>query len=192
MGKYMIDIEKNKIRFKEIVGKYIHLNGINELVEWLETTDFFTAPSSARYHGAEPGGLCEHSLAVYDRLKNIQADESDETIAIVSLFHDLCKVNFYKQSYRNVKNDETGKWERVPSYDYADQLPLGHGEKSMFLLMKYIRLTDEEALAIRWHMGGYMSMNRGESSALADALTRYPIVLKLQIADQQAAFWDGK
>ena len=188
----MINIEQNKIRFKEIVEKFIHRDGVNKLMEWLETTDFFVAPSSARYHGAEPGGLCEHSLAVYDRLKNIQADESDETIAIVSLFHDLCKANFYKSSYRNVKNDETGKWERVPSYDYADQFPLGHGEKSMFLLMKYIQLTDEEALAIRWHMGGYMALNRGESSALADALSRYPIVLKTQIADQQSAFWDGK
>lgn len=188
----MINIEKNKIRFKEIVEKYIHLNGINELMEWLETTDFFTAPSSARYHGAEPGGLCEHSLAVYDRLKNIQADESDETIAIVSLFHDLCKVNFYKQSYRNVKNDETGKWERVPSYDYSDKLPLGHGEKSMFLLMKYIRLTDEEALAIRWHMGAFAVEPIFEKPSMTRALSDYHLVLKLQEADAEASFWDGK
>lgn len=188
----MNSIEQSKLTFKELVNRTVHRDGINSLMEWLETTDFFEAPSSTRYHGAEPGGLCTHSLAVYNRLKALQTNESDETITIVSLFHDLCKANFYKPSFRNVKNDETGKWERVPSYEYSDQFPLGHGEKSMFLLMKHIQLTDEEALAIRWHMGGYMVENRGESSAISDALSRYQLVLKIQIADQQAAFWDGK
>ena len=188
----MNDLVALEAEFKDIVAKNIHREGIDKLMYWLGTTDFFTAPSSHRYHGAEPGGLCAHSIAVYKRLKAKQDEEDDETIAIAALFHDLCKVNFYKQSYRNVKNDVTGKWERVPSYEIEDSYPLGHGEKSMFFLMNFIKLTDDEAMAIRWHMGGWYANNQGENAALANALMRYHLVLKLQTADQEAAFWDCK
>ena len=183
---------ENKERFKSIVNEYIHRDGISDLMTWLETTDFYTAPASARSHGAEPGGLCAHSIEVFNCLKKFQCDESDETIAIVSLFHDLCKTNFYKVSMRNTK-DNTGKWIQVPYYEYSsnDPLPIGHGEKSVIMLMKYIKLTDEEILAIRWHMGGYYSANPGESQAISIALSKYKLVLTLQTADQQAAFWSG-
>jgi hypothetical protein len=188
----MINIEENKVAFKNIISANVNREGIDALMQWLDTTDFYTAPSSSRYHGAEPGGLCEHSLSVYRRLKFKQEDESNETIALVALFHDLCKANFYKQSYRNVKNDETGNWERVPSYDYSDQLPLGHGEKSALLLSRYIKLSDEELLAIRWHMSGFYSSNTGEQSAISSALSISRLVLKLIEADMESAFWDSK
>lgn len=188
----MINIEENKAEFKSIMSMYVHRDGVDDLMKWLDNTDFFVAPSSSRYHGSEPGGLCAHSLAVYRRLKAKQEAESDETIALVSLFHDLCKVNFYKESYRNVKNDVTGKWERVPSYEINDSLPLGHGEKSALVLSRYIKLTDEELLAIRWHMSGFYSSNTGEQSAISSALYFSKLVLKLIEADMESAFWDNE
>lgn len=182
----MTDIE----RFKQIVKENIHRKGIDDLMNWLENTDFYTAPSSTRYHGAVPGGLCKHSLTVYDRLTQMNNEESNETLAIVALFHDLCKVNLYKQSMRNTK-DENGKWIQVSYYEIDDSyLPMGHGEKSVFMIMSFMRLTDEEALAIRWHMSGWYSNNQGENQALGNALQKYKLVLKLQTADAQAAFWD--
>lgn len=185
----MNDIEQNKTIFKDIVSKTISRPGIDNLMQWLDTTDFYVAPSSARYHGAEPGGLCAHSIGVFKRLSELQDDETNETIAIAALFHDLCKVNYYRVSERNTK-DETGKWIKVPYYEYNDTYPLGHGEKSVIMLMKFIQLTDDEIMAIRWHMGGFMSQNVGESQAIAAAMEKYRLVIKLQTADQQSAFWD--
>ena len=181
----------SKETFKSIVKNYISRDGINELMHWLDSTDFYTAPSSARYHAAYPGGLCDHSIAVYNRLKSMQDNESDETIAIVALFHDLCKVNFYKESTRNVK-DEDGRWIKVPYYEYRqdDPLPLGHGEKSVIMILRYMQLTDEEILAIRWHMGFSAVEPVFEKPSLANALMKFKLVLKLQTADQQAAFFD--
>lgn len=188
----MINIEENKVSFKNIISANVTREGIDALMQWLDTTDFYSAPSSSRYHGAEPGGLCEHSLSVYRRLKFKQEDESNETIALVALFHDLCKVNFYKNSFRNVKNELTGKWEKCPYYEINDSLPLGHGEKSALLLSRYIKLSDEELLAIRWHMSGFYSSNTGEQSAISLALSMSRLVLKLIEADMESAFWDSK
>ncbi len=126
-------------------------------------SDFFTAPASARYHLACEGGLCEHSLNVYhclvDYLQRERVQElygleySEESVAVVALLHDVCKVGCYKKGFRNVKNDATGQWERVPTYTFDDPLPYGHGEKSVYIVNGFIRLTREEAMAIRWHMG---------------------------------------
>lgn len=188
----MIDYNATKLKFKEIISNTVHRDGIDRLMDWLESTDFYTAPASARSHGAESCGLCAHSIGVYTALKAMQTTESDETISIVSLFHDLCKVNFYKMSMRNTK-DDSGKWIKVPYHEYRqdDPLPVGHGEKSVILLMKYIDLTDEEILAIRWHMGGYYTSNPGESQAIGQALSKSHLVLKLQTADQTSAFWNN-
>lgn len=131
----------NKERFLEIYNNNIHREGASKLLAYLtsENCDFFTAPASSKYHGAYEGGLLEHSLNVYDCLCDILArprikeeyglQYSNETIAIVSLLHDVCKLNFYKTSYRNVKNPE-GKWESVPYYTIEDNLPFGHGESA--------------------------------------------------------------
>ena len=185
-----LDIKANETEFKSIVKQAIHRDGIDDLMAWLDTTDFYRAPASARYHGAVVGGLCAHSLATYKYLKNFQEDESDETIAIVSLFHDLCKADLYKESTRNAKNEE-GQWVKVPFYEYDEtSVPLGHGEKSMYLLMKFISLADEEACAIRWHMGFSLVEETYEKRSLASAMSKYKLVLKLQTADSAAAFWE--
>ena len=188
----MNDLKALKTEFKDIVANMIHRDGIDGLMTWLDSTDFYSTPSSTRYHGAEPGGLVAHSIAVYNRLKQKQTDETDETIAIASLFHDLCKCNFYKQTFRNVKNEVTGKWEKVPSYEVNDQFPLGHGEKSMFIVMKFMNLTDEEAMAIRWHMGFSAVEQQFEKPSMARAMQICKLVIKLQEADTESSFWDGK
>lgn len=185
----MNDIEANKTTFKKLISDNIHRDGIDDLMNWLETTDFYTAPSSVKYHGAEPGGLCAHSLGVYECLKVVQEDETDETIALVALFHDICKVDFYKVSMRNVK-DESGKWTQMPFYEIDERsIPLGHGEKSMAILMKYMSLTDEEMCAIRWHMGFSVTEPLFEKPSMVRAMSKYRLVLKLQNADSQCAFW---
>lgn len=188
----MNDLRALKVEFKDIVANMIHRDGIDDLMAWLDSTDFYSAPSSTRYHGAEPGGLAAHSIAVYNRLKQKQTDETDETIAIVSLFHDLCKCNFYNKTFRNVKNESTGKWEKVPSYEVDDQFPLGHGEKSMFTVMKFMKLTDDEVMAIRWHMGFSAVEQQFEKPSMARAMQIYKLVIKLQEADAEASFWDCK
>ena len=188
----MNNLKALKDEFKSVVANTIHRDGIDGLMTWLDSTDFYSAPSSTRYHGAEPGGLAAHSIAVYNRLKQKQTDETDETIAIASLFHDLCKCNFYKQTFRNVKNEVTGKWEKTPAYEVNDQFPLGHGEKSMFTIMKFMKLTDDEALAIRWHMGFSAVEQQFEKPAMARAMQICKLVIKLQEADTEASFLDGK
>ena len=150
----------NRERFLEIYRSQITREGADKLLSYLcsENCDFFTAPASTRYHGAYEGGLLEHSLNVYDclcdimkrpRLKDMyQIEYSNESIAISALLHDICKTNFYKVSYRNAKNPE-GKWESVPYYTIGDSLPYGHGEKSVYIISGYMKLTRDEAFAIR-------------------------------------------
>lgn len=189
----MNDLVTLKKEFIDIVNQNICRKGIGDLMAWLETTDFYTAPSSARFHGAEEGGLLAHSIGVYKYLKNFQENESNETIALVALFHDLCKVNIYKVSMRNTK-DSSGKWIQTPYFDYREdeELPVGHGEKSVIILMKYMKLTDEEICSIRWHMGFSTVEPVFEKPSLTKALAKFKLVLKLQTADSASAFWEGK
>ena len=146
-----------KEKFLEIL-KTIQRDGIEDLIKFIENTDFFKAPASTRFHGNFEGGLVEHSLKVYEilkeKLKNtpIPMDISEDTIKIVALLHDICKVNYYKVDYRNAKN-ELGVWEKVPYYTVEDTIPYGHGEKSVMMITEYMKLTVEEKYAIRWHMG---------------------------------------
>lgn len=164
--------------------------GMENLIGYLDQeTDFFTAPASTQYHGAYQGGLLEHSLAVYVNLKKVRTcfdlEFSDDTAIVCSLLHDICKANFYKETTRNVKNPDTGKWEQVPYYAIEDQLPLGHGEKSAMIIQRFIRPTVGEIMAIRWHMGGFDDTGRSfaGSHALAAAMERYPLVTALHMAD---------
>ena len=190
-----------KEKFLEIYRQNISRPGADKLLAWLETTDFFEAPASTRFHLSRPGGLVEHSIHVYDRLRALFiaekermdrcagiTSEEDETIAICGLLHDLCKANFYKVGTRNVKNDVTGQWEKVPFYQVADQLPYGHGEKSVYLIEHFMRLKTAEAIAIRWHMGGFDDAVRGGSFAVSDAYNTYPLAVKLHIADLTATY----
>lgn len=187
----MNNITANETEFKSIARQYIHRNGIEDLLKWLDTTDFFRAPASTRYHGSEPGGLCAHSLAVYKYLKGFQEPgESDESIALIALFHDLCKINYYKESTRNVKN-EAGQWIKVPCYEVDERsVPLGHGEKSLYILMKFVNVCDEEAIAIRWHMGFSAVEPIFEKPSMLKAMELSKLVIKLQTADSAASFWE--
>ena len=189
----------NKTRFIEIFKSSVTRPGSDRLLDYLENKcDFFTAPASTRFHCAYEGGLCEHSLNVYDCLKSyLETDRakttfglefSEESVAIVSLLHDVCKTNTYRVSQRNVKNDETSQWEKVPFYQVEDQLPYGHGEKSVYLIEHFMRLKTAEAVAIRWHMGGFDDAVRGGSYAASDAYNRYPLAVKLHVADLIATY----
>ena len=182
-----------KERFLEIYNEKITREGADKLLDFLlNGSDFFTAPASTRYHGAYEGGLVEHSLNVYDcladmaeRLKERYGIEyPDESIAIAGLLHDICKVNFYKTSYRNVK-DETGRWQSVPYYTIEDTLPYGHGEKSAYIVSAYIRLTRYEAFAIRYHMGFSGTEDPGN---VGRALEMFPLAYATCCADMEAAF----
>lgn len=180
-----------KSEFLEIFEKYVTRNGKDRMIEWLCGTDFFTAPASTRFHGACECGLVMHSLNVYKVLKarnDIEKLYSDETIAIVALCHDFCKINFYKEGTRNVKNDVTGQWEKVKMYSVEDAFPYGHGEKSVFLVERFMRLTTEEAVAIRWHMGGFDDSAKAGNFAISDAYKRYPLAVMTHLADLEATY----
>ena len=180
-----------KSEFLEIFNTYVTRPGAQRMLEWLERTDFFTAPASTRYHGACEYGLVMHSLNVYNVLKQHNDKEklySDETIAIVALCHDFCKINFYSEGTRNVKNEATGQWEKVKVYNVDDQFPYGHGEKSVFLVERFMRLTTEEAMAIRWHMGGFDDSAKAGNFALSEAYRRYPLAVMTHLADLEATY----
>lgn len=189
-----------KERFIEIYQKNIKREGADKLLEYLLASDFFTAPASARYHNSFEGGLCDHSLNVYDclvsYLDTTRVKEtfgffySDESIAIVALLHDLCKIAVYKKGFRNVK-DEKGQWQRVDTFEYDDQLPYGHGEKSVYIISGYMRLTREEAFAIRYHMG--YSSEREDPRNVSAAFEMFPLAFALSTADSEATYFiEGK
>ncbi|MDD6269427.1 MAG: HD domain-containing protein [Oscillospiraceae bacterium] len=187
----------DKEKFIKIYEENIKRPGSDKLLAWLcsDSSDFFTAPSSTRYHGSYEGGLAEHSLNVYECLKDYLSrprtkelygmDYSEETIAVAALLHDLCKVNFYAVDYRNAKNAQ-GVWEKVPYYTVRDQLPYGHGEKSVYIISGFMRLTREEAFAIRFHMGFSGNEDKG---LVGQALEKFPLALALNVADMEAAYY---
>lgn len=179
-----------KEEFMAIFQEQIHREGADALLAWLQTTDFFTAPASTRFHGACECGLVMHSLNVYKVLcdRHYTEGENMESYAICALLHDLCKANFYKPGFRNVKNEQTGAWEKVPTYTVADAFPYGHGEKSVYLIERFLRLKPVEAVAIRWHMGGFDDSVRGGSFAISEAYDNYPLAVKLHLADLESTY----
>lgn len=185
---------------EEFIAVYqgnIQRRGADRLLEWLDSdaSDFFTAPSSTRFHGAYEGGLVEHSLNVYECLKDYLnrprtkelygMDYTPETIAVTALLHDICKVGFYAVDYRNAKNEQ-GVWEKVPYYTVRDTLPYGHGEKSVYMIQSFMRLTRDEAFAIRYHMG--FSGNEDKNS-VGRALEMFPLALAVNVADMEATYY---
>ena len=165
--------------------------GINEVIDWLDKSDFKYAPASTQYHGSYKGGLLEHSLNVYYHMYDfpnlIQFFElTDDTIAIIALLHDVCKINVYESYSRNVK-DEEGKWIQVLAYKYNDKMPFGHGEKSVMLLMKNgLELSYPEIFAIRSHMGAFK-----DNEILSEVSQRFsvcPQSLVLHFADMIATY----
>lgn len=176
--------------FYSIYQEYVTREGGERLLAWLSTTDFFTAPASTKYHCACEGGLVQHSINVYKVLREKYFEEGDneESFALCALLHDVCKAQFYKVSTRNVKNEATGQWEKVPFYMVEDAFPYGHGEKSVYLIERFVRLKPAEAMAVRWHMGGFDDSVRGGSFALSVAFDRYPLAVKLHLADLEATY----
>jgi hypothetical protein len=173
----------SKEKFIALYQQYIKRPGTDELLKWIENSDFFTAPASTKFHEAYEGGLCEHSVNVFTELLRLlkaypEVCASGETAAIVSLLHDLCKVGCYKTELRNKKNGY-GQWVQVPFYTFDEDFKFGgHGSKSVYLIQKYIKLTDEEATAINCHMGPAS----GENS-IFDAFRGYPLSFLLHTAD---------
>ena len=185
-----------KEEFIEIFKEKITRPGADALLNYLENkSDFFTAPASARYHLACEGGLCEHSLNVYhclvDYLQRERVQElygleySEESVAVVALLHDVCKVGCYKAGSRNVKGPD-GKWTAVPTFFFEDPLPYGHGEKSVYVINGFVRLTREEAMAIRWHMG---FSGDEDKRLVGQALQQYPLAFALSVADMEATYF---
>ena len=185
-----------KEKFIEIYTQNIKREGADKLLEYLTSpaSDFFTAPASARFHSSYEGGLVDHSINVYnclksylesDRAKDFGFEYTDESIAIVSLLHDLCKVNVYKKGFRNVK-DEKGAWQRVDTFEFDDKLPYGHGEKSVYIITGYMKLTREEAFAIRYHMG-YSSTE--DPRNISTAFEMFPLAFALSTADSEATYY---
>ncbi len=180
-----------KQEFIDIYTKNVKRDGAEELLKWLETTDFFTAPASTKFHCACHEGLLKHSLNVYKVLmeKHFDPETDDmESVTICTLLHDLCKAQFYKTSTRNVKNEVTGAWEKVPYYSVEDAFPYGHGEKSVFLIERFMRLKTSEAMAIRWHMGGFDDTARAGGFSISLAFDKYPLAVKLHISDIEATY----
>ena len=188
-------IEQNKEDFINILTSNVNREGVDKFIEWLEKSDFFTAPASTKYHLSEEGGLCQHSLNVYERLEKLMITEygedgyNKESVALCGLLHDICKANYYKVDYRNVKNED-GVWVKQPYYTVDDQLPYGHGEKSVYIINGFIRLTREEAIAINWHMGGFDTRVQGGSIDYNKAYNKYPLAILTHIADLEATFLD--
>ena len=192
-------VEEVKNEFIGLFKQHIKREGANALLEYLEkNSDFFSAPASGKRHSAFEGGLCCHSLNTYKRFKNniileygenYQEVISDESLAIISLLHDVCKVNTYTVDYRNQKVD--GQWVQVPYYAYNNSLPYGHGEKSVYIISGFMRLTREEAMAINWHMGGFDPRTQATSD-MSEAFTRFPMAVLFHVSDLEATYLDEK
>ena len=201
--------------FERLFTEQVKRPGAAELLEWLGKSDFYQAPASTRFHLARPGGLVEHSLHVYERLKQLCECEMlnnpafkappTESVAIVGLLHDICKVGVYIQEPKNqktydpqkvaaassyqVKHDQLGDfvWETAMGYRFEDSLPYGHGEKSVYILSGFMKLTREEAFAIRYHMGPW---REGEGQDASKAYDMFPLALLTHLADMMAAHMD--
>lgn len=195
--KRLEEVQKFKNYFS-----YIKRPGADKLLEWLEEVGFFTAPASTKYHGAYAGGLVEHTNNVYRRLV-LLAEEEDkrqgrtyheytvDTIAVVALLHDVCKADAYKVEKKNQKQKD-GSWQEVDVYGYTNNLPLGHGEKSIIQIMRFMQLTEEEMLAIRWHMGAFDCSFKGGCYDMNNAFAGSRLAAMLHIADMEATYLDER
>jgi len=194
--------EANIARFEAELSR-VNRPGMDKLLDYIRKSDFYTAPASTRFHLSCEGGLLQHSLNVLDALRYILPYDlrgykreykvanktvftiTDESVVLIALLHDICKTYFYKPGTRNVKNEQTGKWEKVPCYTVEDKMPLGHGDKSAMLIKEYIHLDTVEMYAIWWHMGMTDQFNIG---TFTQALTKYPILWAVHTADMIASY----
>lgn len=197
--------ERAKQEFLQVYNSRVNRrDGAVAMLKWLEVSGFFEAPASRKHHLAQPGGLALHSLNVWRRLREIAvrdltdrnapgvrqlSAEEEETVALLGLLHDVCKAGVYHQT-DPFKAAMEGKLATMAPYEFRDPFPLGHGEKSLFLITRHMALTEEEALAIRWHMGAYDDAVKGGSRSMTEAMNMTPWVWRLQEADMCAAWID--
>lgn len=197
-----MNTDYNIARFERELGK-VQRPGMDKLLEYIQKSDFYTAPASTKYHLAAPGGLLQHSLNVLDALRGLLirditgekwlytvggttvATIPEDSVTVMALLHDICKTHFYGTSTRNQKNDATGKWEKVPYYTVEDKMPLGHGPKSAMIIKQYTTLTTMEMYAIWHHMG--MTGDYENDTAVGKSMEMYPAVLALHTADMMAS-----
>ncbi len=188
-------------RFENELGK-VNRPGMDKLLAYIRQSDFYTAPASTKYHLSCEGGLLQHSLNVLDALRGLLVENTEDgtyeykvagrviekipadSVIIMALLHDICKTHFYTTSLRNVKNEQTGRWEKVPYYTVKDKMPLGHGDKSVMIIKQYISMTVKEMYAIWWHMG---FADASDTRTLGSALDTYPIIWALHTADTLAS-----
>lgn len=191
-----MNADATKQEFISIYKENIKREGSEKLLDFLVSKcDFFTAPASTRFHSSYEGGLAQHSLNVYHCLKAYVERErfsevygltfSEESVAIAALLHDVCKVDTYVRDFRNVKNDQ-GVWEKIPTYRTEDKLPYGHGEKSVYMISGFMRLTREEAMAIRWHMG---FSGTEDKNLVGRAFESFPLAFALSVADMESTYF---
>ena len=189
-------IEQNKQMFINLVKENVHREGVDSLLDWLGKTNFFHDPASTKFHSDYEGGLCQHSLNVYARLIKLLQNEygdswqekcSMESAVLIGLCHDICKVDTYAVSMRNIK--ENGVWVQKPYYVSQDNLPFGHGEKSVYILNSFVKLTREEAMCINWHMGEY-DLRAKAGQSLSNIYYKYPLAFLTHIADNMATYLD--
>lgn len=196
-----MNIEKNIARFEAELVK-VQRPGMDKLLSYIQSSDFYSAPASTRYHLAVPGGLLQHSFNVLDAMRGLLSWRGDgvweylvagkvadtipdDSVIVMALLHDICKTNFYGTSLRNQKNETTGAWEKVPFYTVDDRMPLGHGPKSAMIIKEYTTLSSQEMYAIWHHMG--RSGNYESDAAVGKSIEMHPAVLALQTADMMAS-----
>lgn len=191
----------NRDFFKLLCRTYIKRDGLERLLAYLEQhTDFYTAPASSSRHLNERGGLCLHSLNVFETILRLHRSFqqpaveynlansceyiSDESLAICALFHDVSKCNIYRETEK-WRKDAQGRWQSYMGYEMEDDFPIGHGEKSCILIHHYLRLEREELLAIRWHKGAFEMTENGSAGrkSFYEACRYSHLVPLLQAAD---------
>ena len=204
----MEPIETWKLRadFMAVYSDTIRRDGASSMLCWLDYNGFFESPASRNRHLPQPGGLVVHSLNVWRRLREITvrdltdrdapgvrhlSEAEEETVALLGLLHDVCKADVYHQT-DPFKAAMEGKLATMAPYEFRDPFPLGHGEKSLFLITRHMALTEEEALAIRWHMGAYDDAVKGGSRSMTEAMNLSTWVWRLQEADMCAAWIDER
>lgn len=191
-------LESKKL-FEDIAYSNIHRKGITSLMIWLESeTDFFQSPASTKYHGSYEGGLLDHSLEVYTEFLKLATifnyDMTNsvlkESATIVTLFHDVCKINSYQKSTKSVKKQETGIWENIPCYIYspeADQFG-AHGAASVYYISDHLPLTFGESMAIYHHMGAW---DASKYDNVSKAYENNKLAWLLHVADEAATYIAG-
>lgn len=192
--------ENNILIFEQTLGK-VNRPGMNELIAYIRESDFYNAPASTRYHLSIKGGLLQHSINVYKALKEMMRDNhdgtysymcageevdrvSEDTLIVVGLLHDICKINTYGVEKRNRKN-KLGAWESYDFYVVDEKFPYGHGEKSVLIISNFIKLLPQEQMAIRWHMG--FPDDFAGKAAYGSSVEKYPIILAVNTADMLAS-----